>query len=73
MAYVAQGMTDEQARELTQSLDMARLKALSPEQKVDMLLRQQSIKAEKRRAFWEAVASGMTLLAFLGLSSGGRR
>jgi hypothetical protein len=72
MSYVAQGFTDEQARTLSSGLDMSALAQLPPEKQVDLLLRQQAIKAERTRALWEAIGSALTLMAFLGFA-GARR
>lgn len=72
MSYVAQGLTDDQARTLSSQLDMSALAQLPQKEQVDLLLRQQAIKAERTRAMWEAVGAAVTLMAFLGFA-GARR
>lgn len=71
-AHSALGVTRAQQKTLIDIPDED-LRAMEPEQRLNLVLRRQEVKAAESAAFWDAVASAVTvgvpLLAFFGISS----
>ena len=66
MSYIATGVfTKDHKDALEVSPD--ELRALSPEARADYTLRVAEVKAAKTSAFWDALASAIPIITFLGL------
>lgn len=69
--HEALGVTREQQKALI-DIPIAELKALPPEERLNLVLRRQEVKAAESSARWDAVATFVTvavpIAAFLGIS-----